>query len=82
MLVIESVSPGHESHDQETKRNWYAEFGVQNYWLLSVFDRSLQCLFLEDGDYAVDCTGTGDAVLTPKLFPGLRLPLAEVWPEG
>src|SRR5205807_4689890 len=26
MLIIESVSPGHEQHDLRTKRKWYAEF--------------------------------------------------------
>src|SRR6185312_5528785 len=28
-LIIESVSPGHERHDEKTKRRWYAEFGVR-----------------------------------------------------
>src|SRR4051812_564198 len=34
LLIIESVSPGHEFHDEGTKRGWYAEFGVANYWIL------------------------------------------------
>src|SRR4051812_16238976 len=29
-LIIESLSPGHEAHDRETKRRWYAEAGVPN----------------------------------------------------
>jgi Uma2 family endonuclease len=29
-LVIESISPGHERHDERTKLKWYAEFGVPN----------------------------------------------------
>jgi len=81
MLIIESVSPGHEAHDHETKRSWYAAFGVRHYWLLNVFDRSLTCLVLEASEYREECQGRSNEVVTPSLFPGLRLPLAEVWPD-
>src|SRR5688572_1395211 len=40
-LIIESVSIGHEEHDRDTKRAWYAEFGVRNYWLLDAYGESL-----------------------------------------
>jgi len=46
-LVIESVSPGHEAHDRQTKKRWYAEFGVPSYWVLDAFARSLECYRLE-----------------------------------
>jgi len=78
-LVIESISPGHERHDRNVKRKWYAEFGVANYWLLNAYERSLELLVLEDGAYRTDCSGTEDANLRPAMFPGLELPLARVW---
>jgi len=43
-LLIESISPGHELHDRRTKRRWYAEFGVPNYWIMDAFERSLGAL--------------------------------------
>jgi hypothetical protein len=78
-LIIECVSPGHEAHDEKTKRRWYAEFGVPNYWILDPFKQTLTCLILRDGAYQNDANGAGNQELRPSLFPGLLLRLAEVW---
>jgi len=80
-LIIESVSPGHEAHDRETKRRWYAEARVPNYWLLDALQRSLECLILDSADYRVDQTGQNDAELKPAMFPGLTIPLGKLWAE-
>ena len=80
-LVIESVSPGHELHDERTKRKWYAEFGVPHYWLFNPFERSLECLVLERASYRVDQAARGDADVRPALFPGLVVALAAVWSD-
>ena len=80
-LVIESVSPGHELHDERTKRKWYAEFGVPHYWLLNAFERTLRCLVLDGKAYREDLLARGTEELRPAAFPGLVVPLARVWPE-
>ena len=77
-LIIECVSPGHESHDHRTKRRWYAEFGVLNYWLLDPFQRTLDCLALRDGAYHADAAGQGNDEVRPSLFTGLVLRLGEI----
>src|SRR4051812_20179852 len=58
-LVIESVSLGHEAHDRETKRAWYAEAKIPNYWLLDAQQRSLECLVLRGNEYNTDQVGHG-----------------------
>jgi Uma2 family endonuclease len=78
-LIIECVSPGHEKHDTRTKRRWYAEFGVPNYWMLDPFKRTLKCLVLREGSYHDDAMGKRDEEVRPTLFPGLVLRLAELW---
>jgi Uma2 family endonuclease len=80
-LLIESVSRGHESHDRETKRGWYAEARIPNYWLLDAQQRSLECLVLDGTAYRVDQSGMTDAELRPALFPGLVIALARLWVE-
>jgi len=80
-LIIESLSPGHEIHDQKTKRRWYAEFGVPNYWLLNSFDRSLQCLVLECREYREDVAGRDQQEVRPSLFANLVIPLKELWAQ-
>jgi Uma2 family endonuclease len=78
-LCIESVSLGHETHDRETKRAWYAEFGVPNYWLLDAQERTLECLVLKGSSYRVDQAGHFKDAIKPSLFPGLRIKLADIW---
>jgi len=80
-LVIESLSLGHEAHDRETKRRWYAEAGIRNYWLLDAAQRTLECLVLEGSDYRRDQFGQSDAEVRPSLFPGLIIPLGTIWAE-
>jgi Uma2 family endonuclease len=78
-LIVESTSLGHEDHDRETKRAWYAEAGVPNYWILNAFDRSLECLKLVDSAYAVDVAARDAQELRLSLFPGLTISVAELW---
>lgn len=80
-LIIECISPGHERHDEGTKRRWYAEFGVPNYWILNPLARSLKCLILEKAQYRIDAEGQDRDELHPALFPGLTIPLSQLWLE-
>lgn len=80
-LVIENISKGHESEDRVVKRRFYAEAGIPNYWILDVYEKSLECLTLAKGNYAIDQLGRGKAKVTPKCFPGLSIDLAGVWDE-
>ena len=78
-LVIESVSEGHEAHDRETKRRWYAELGAKRYWIVDVFARSLECLVLDGSAFCEEAAGRNEEVVTVPSLPGLSLPLKEVW---
>lgn len=80
-LVIESISLGHEAHDRETKRAWYAQAKIPNYWLLDAQQQALECLVLQGTDYRTDQSGRGADELHPSLFPGLILALGRLWPE-
>jgi Uma2 family endonuclease len=80
-LLIESVSWGHESHDRETKRDWYAEAGIRNYWLLDAQERSLECLVLDGETYRTDQSGRLNEELRPCAFPGLVIALGTLWAE-
>lgn len=79
LLVIECVSQGHEHYDRVTKRAWYAEFGVRNYWLLEPIDKRLLCLKLDGVDYLVDAEGSGTDVLQPTLLRGSEIKLGDLW---
>jgi Uma2 family endonuclease len=80
-LIIESLSIGHEAHDRLTKRRWYAERGVSNYWVLDAYQHTLECLTLEGSAYRTDQSGRGNDELRPGMFPGLIIPLGQLWAE-
>ena len=80
-LIIQSVSLGHERHDERTKLAWYAEFGVLNYWIVNPLTRSIRCFVLERGKYRLDTEGKDAAELHPALFPGVTIPLSQLWLE-
>jgi Uma2 family endonuclease len=80
-LIVESISPGHERHDLQTKRRWYSEFGVKNYWIVNAFDRSLICLELQSGGYVEVAAGRDEDEVRPPFFPGLVVPLKRVWED-
>jgi Uma2 family endonuclease len=78
-LAIEALSPGHESHDRRTKRRWYAEAGVAHYWLLDGYEKTLECLVLQQGAYRTEQHGRASDEIRPTLFPGLIIPLGRIW---
>jgi len=78
-LLIESISIGHEKHDEVLKRGWYARAGIPNYWIFDPFRKSLTCLVLEGKKYRTDQAGKNNAKLHPSLFPGLEIPLGQIW---
>jgi Uma2 family endonuclease len=80
-LVIESISRGHEAHDRNTKRQWYADAGVPNYWIFDFLGQSLECLLLKNSEYRIDATGKRNEEVRPSGFPGLVIPLAELWAD-
>lgn len=68
-----------EQHDQETKRQWYEQFGIPNYWMLNAYERTFRCLVLDRGTYRIDPEGSDEAELRPSLFPGLVVRLKDLW---
>jgi Uma2 family endonuclease len=81
-IIIESVSRGHETHDHITKRNWYAQFKVPNYWIVDGLSRSLDCLRLSEDHYVTDTTGKDRDILKPAAFPGLAISLQDIWEDA
>ncbi|MGA2496688.1 MAG: Uma2 family endonuclease [Tepidisphaeraceae bacterium] len=78
-LIVESLSLGHESHDRETKRQWFAQWRVPNYWMLNAYERTVECLVLDGDGYRTDVAGRGGDEVKPTLFAGLRIQLLKLW---
>ena len=82
-LVVEILSPGTRRRDKGRKRAVYDREGVQEYWIVDPEAQSITSLRRpRAGAGLTDVTTlTADAhgVLESPLFPGLRIPLRDVF---
>src|SRR5215510_11926298 len=54
-LVVEIISPTSLRRDRYDKRELYARFGVKEFWLADVANRSIEVLSLQKGSYQLLC---------------------------
>lgn len=79
-LAIEVISPSSVRYDQVEKLNGYASIGTREYWLIHPENRTLHRFVLGPSNhFAVEDALEGDARFSPARFPGLEIPLRELW---
>lgn len=77
-LVVEILSPGTRQRDQEVKRDLYARFGVQEYWIVDPKAKSVTVLALTGARYEQLAAGQ-DGVMQSRVLPHLHLSLESVF---
>jgi Uma2 family endonuclease len=82
-LVIEILSPGTRRRDKSRKRAVYDREGVQDYWIVDPEGQSINALRRPRAgagltDVTTSTAAAGDVLASP-LFPGLRIPLRDVF---
>jgi Uma2 family endonuclease len=82
-LVVEILSPGTRRRDKGRKRAVYGREGVGEYWIVDPESRSITALRRpRAGSGLADVTTLtldAGATLDSPLFPGLRIPLRDVF---
>jgi Uma2 family endonuclease len=82
-LVVEVLSPGTRRRDKGRKRAVYDREGVREYWIVDPEARSITALRRpRPGAALTDVTtwaAASDGVLDSPLFPGLFIPLRDVF---
>jgi Uma2 family endonuclease len=80
-LTVEVLSKSTRHRDERLKLKRYELFGVQEYWLLDPVRKTAR-IYRQDGERlhlaAALSSAAGDALSSP-LFPGLEVPLAEIF---
>lgn len=80
-LAVEILSPSSRRRDEVVKHRLYEREGVGEYWVVDPDRETVRAYRLVEGSYrraAELSAGAGD-LLTSPLFPGLTIPLAEIF---
>lgn len=83
-LVVEVVSPGtaNEERDRVTKRRQYGDWGVQEYWIVDRFARTVEVFRLAASVLQpVETLGETDQLVSP-LLPGFLHPVGAFFADG
>lgn len=80
-LVVEILSPGkrNEERDRDIKLEFYSRYGVQEYWIASWQQQTIEVYRrTSEGLEFVTTLGTKDTLSSP-LLPGFSTPVAQVF---
>ena len=81
-LVVEVLSPSTAIRDWRTKLDLYAEYGVQEYWVVDPDGERVWVMAREDGALGeVGHYGRADTLVSPTL-PGFTAELSQVFQQG
>ncbi len=78
-LVVEILSPTTARTDQTTKARVYARYRIPHYWIVDPEARVLEAYELSGDVYHLAARAIGESDFSPALFPGLTIPLADIW---
>ena len=77
-LVVEIISPSSLRHDRYEKRELYARFGIKEFWLADVANRSLEVLSLQTGSYKLVSCATNEGKIRSEVLDGFELDLTAI----
>ena len=72
-LVVEVLSPGTQDRDRGVKAHAYAQFGVEEYWIVDPENQTLTIYRLTAGHYQESGPYESGATITSPVFPGIPL---------
>lgn len=77
-LVVEIISPTSLRRDRYDKRELYTRFGIKEFWLADVANRSIEVLSLKKGSYQLLCSAADEGKIRSEILPGFELDLASL----
>jgi Uma2 family endonuclease len=78
-LVVEILSPSTRARDLGIKLRRYANAGVPHYWVVDPRTQTLRPHRLVEGGYELTGEYGPGSTFQPELFPGLEIPIDDLW---
>jgi Uma2 family endonuclease len=80
-VVVEILSPGNNKMELLNKYNVYQEFGVREYWILSLADKTMLVYALVEGRFQASKLFSISENVSSKILPGFELNLMKVFED-
>ena len=80
-LLVEILSEGTEKRDRREKFSLYERSGVPEYWIVDPDTETVQVFRLSGRKYSSPAEFRKNDALSSPLFPGLSIPLSEIFPS-
>lgn len=78
-LVVEILSPATAQRDRGIKQKLYGRFGVPEYWLVDLAEKTVEVLSLKGAGYQrAGLYGPHDTLSSP-ILPGFHLPVQQIF---
>lgn len=80
-LAVEILSPSTAAMDRFVKYEKYQQAGVKEYWIVDPSHKTVSVYTLTDGRYGGGEAFSSTQTLYSAIFPGLEIPLGEIFPD-
>lgn len=81
-LAVEVLSPGTQATDRTEKLREYGAASIQEYWIVSPEQQSVEVYHLEGDNYESATVFRGEMQITSRVLVGFILPVAVVFEEN
>jgi Uma2 family endonuclease len=78
-LIVEVVSPSNASDDYVKKLNLYMRFGVEEYWIVSPKNKTIEIFNIENGVYGEPIIYFENDLVKSKVFDNLSVELKSIF---
>jgi Uma2 family endonuclease len=79
-LVVEVRSPANTPRERAQKLADYATLGVPEVWAMFPDNRSVEVLYLENGQLQRESL-LAEGILKPRHFPDVQIEISSIWPD-
>jgi Uma2 family endonuclease len=79
--IIEILSPGNSKKEMRYKYDLYQEAGVREYWVIDTNYKTVYPYLLKEGQFVGLAPMIEDDMVSPVIFPDLKIDLLEVFKD-
>lgn len=77
-MVVEILSPSSFYRDRYEKKALYERFGIPEYWIVDLANRTIEVFVLEEGGYRLFSCVSEQGTVTSKVIEGFAVELSEI----